>query len=169
MKSFQAFLHKLKKGIESVCTGLAILDLLVIVVVMNVAIFYRYFLRRPIAWSSELSTSLFFWLTYLGAVIAMLKQRLMGTDLLVKQFPAVVQKIVEYVKNGVIIVVFIMVANASWDMIGRVTALTPTLKLPQKFLHLAIFVGLVLMIIVKVIETIELIVSRETDCGKEAN
>ena len=61
----------LRRGLEYLCAGL----LLIIVAVVFSNVVGRYFLRAPIRWSDEVAQFLFLWLSYLGALAALMGGR----------------------------------------------------------------------------------------------
>jgi TRAP-type C4-dicarboxylate transport system permease small subunit len=64
-------LCKLNDIICNVLKAIVICLLITMSVFVFMQVVYRYILKQPIAWSEELTTYLFSWLAYLGAVIAL--------------------------------------------------------------------------------------------------
>lgn len=58
---------------------------MVILVFMNVV--FRYFLNSAIAWSEEIARFMLIWLSFLGAVLAFMKNDHLSLDILVKALP----------------------------------------------------------------------------------
>src|SRR5215207_4698639 len=61
----------LRRGLEYLCGGL----LLVIVAVVFSNVVGRYFFQAPLRWSDEVAQFLFLWLSYLGALAALMAGR----------------------------------------------------------------------------------------------
>jgi len=61
----------LRRGLEYLCAGL----LVVIVALVFSNVIGRYFLHAPLRWSDEVAQFLFFWLSYLGALAALMGGR----------------------------------------------------------------------------------------------
>ena len=61
----------LRRGLEYLCAGL----LLIIVAVVFSNVVGRYFLQAPLRWSDEVAQFLFLWLSYLGALAALMGGR----------------------------------------------------------------------------------------------
>jgi len=74
----------LRRGLEYLCAGL----LFVIVVIVFSNVIGRYFLHAPIRWSDEVSLFLFLWLSYLGALAALMAGRHYSFPALIDMFPA---------------------------------------------------------------------------------
>ncbi len=61
----------LRRGIEYLCAGL----LVTIIVIIFTNVVGRYFFKAPIRWSDEVAQFLFLWLSYLGALGALIAGR----------------------------------------------------------------------------------------------
>src|SRR5215211_4383948 len=61
----------LRRGLEYLCAGL----LFIVVAIVFTNVFGRYFFRTPLRWSDEVAQFLFLWLSYLGALAALMGGR----------------------------------------------------------------------------------------------
>src|SRR6186997_3467832 len=73
----------LRRGLEYLCAGL----LLIIVVIVFANVVGRYFLRAPLRWSDEVAQFLFLWLSYLGALAALMSGRHYSVPNLIDMLP----------------------------------------------------------------------------------
>jgi TRAP-type C4-dicarboxylate transport system permease small subunit len=89
--------------IEEVLVGAVFVS---IVVLIFSAAFFRVF-DKPIVWADDIAKFLFSWAAFLGADVAMRHSRLVGVDMLVKKFPAKIQKILQLFVFSVIIALLV--------------------------------------------------------------
>lgn len=83
----------INKSLEKICTAFVIgIELIVF---FNV--FFRYVLNNPLSWGEELVSILIFWITFLGAGLAVLQRKHMKMSLLELFLPESILKIIEHI------------------------------------------------------------------------
>ncbi|MBI2322688.1 MAG: TRAP transporter small permease [Chloroflexi bacterium] len=88
-------LRRVDRVVEPVCAA----TLCGIVVVLFVAVVFRYALNRPLGWPEEVARLGLVWLTFLGAYVAFRRAAHIRVDFLVKQMSARAQRRLTIVAN----------------------------------------------------------------------
>ncbi len=123
------------KILKFVCS--AIMGVMAILVVYQVVA--RYFFRAPSTFSEELMTYLFIWMSLLGGTYVYGKSEHMSMSFLYNKFPAKLQKVVDYLIQGIGFVfgAALLYGGAS---IVRLTMnqQTPALGVPMGYLYMVL-------------------------------
>jgi len=129
--------------IDVIC--MVILGILVTVVFLNVV--FRYVLELPLAWSAELAQILLVWLTFMGAVAAIRRNRHLKIEDLLNRLPPASRRIVYRVINVVVSVFFVLMI---WHGIGMTVTVagqtTDALRVSAAFFYATIPIGFLLML-----------------------
>ncbi|RMG84100.1 MAG: TRAP transporter small permease [Bacteroidetes bacterium] len=109
-----------------------------IVLLMLVAIFFRYVLNNSLFWSDEIIRYLFVWLTFLGAAVAFRENAHIRVTFFREKLPATPRKIVENLDQWLTLgfLIFLSVGGFYWvaDLRG---SFSPALGLPLNWLFYA--------------------------------
>jgi len=138
----------LYRGLELLCA--ALLTAIVLMVFANVA--GRYFLHAPLRWSDELAQYLFLWLSYLGALAALVKGRHYSVALLIEALPKSLSTIVKTLSHVIVIVILAVLIWYGWKMVDILKfQRTPALRMSVYYFYLALPItsGLMLLVVVK--------------------
>lgn len=117
----------------------------------------RYVFHRAFAWSEEIALFMFVWLVFLGAVLALLRGRHLGLDILINALPASARSYVLLLGN-------IMTAAALWLMVygGYKYYLTtapwpaPATHIPYGYVNAVLPFSALLMLVVLTKQTLDL-------------
>lgn len=114
--------------------------------------------NMPLNWAQDVALVAFAWMIFLGSDIAVRGPGLIGVNLFVKKFPAVIQKTLDILFKVVIIAFLgVLVVNGfTMTMDGWDREIT-TLGISYSWVTLAVPVGSLLMIISTVIRLVETI------------
>lgn len=88
-------IDKVARLTERLLNALMVLALVAMIALVFVNVVLRYGFNSGISVSVELSRFLFVWVTFLGAVVALLKQQHLSVTTLVEQLPAAVQQVLQ--------------------------------------------------------------------------
>ncbi len=134
------WLDWLEKGL----LGLSAVLLAVMAVVVNLQVLFRYVVRRPLTWATELSTLLLVLAVFSAAAVALRRGGFAAVTMVLERLPGRLRTLVE-VGGGLAVFAFLiagMVATTPLIQQARNTAaVTPTLGLPMDWLYLALQVG----------------------------
>jgi TRAP-type C4-dicarboxylate transport system permease small subunit len=141
LRSTAAVLDRLTKVIAA-----GLLSALLLVTIT--AVVYRYVLHSPLSWSVEVQTTLFVWLTFLGAAIAMAGHEHSGFTDLVTRMPRPIQ-IAVLVASAVAVTVFLLIIiRLGFAALPRLAGqTTPALGISVVVNYLALPVGMSLMLV----------------------
>ena len=141
----------LRRGLEYLCTGL----LLVIVALVFSNVVGRYFLHAPIRWSDEVVQFLFLWLSYLGALAALMGGRHYSFPNVINMLPANLRLAAKTVSD---LIVLAMLAILVWGGVVLVDLLhyqrSPAIDLPIYYVYAALPLVSFLMALVVVFQII---------------
>jgi len=141
----------LRRGLEYLCAGL----LLIIVALVFSNVVGRYFLHAPIRWSDEVAQFLFLWLSYLGALAALMGGRHYSFPNLINMLPANLRLAAKTVSD---LIVLAMLAILVWGGVVLVDLLhyqrSPAIDLPVYYVYAALPLVSFLMALVIVFQII---------------
>ena len=141
----------LRRGLEYLCAGL----LLVIVALVFSNVVGRYFLHAPIRWSDEVAQFLFLWLSYLGALAALMGGRHYSFPNVINMLPANLRLAAKTVSD---LIVLAMLAILVWGGVVLVDLLhhqrSPAIDLPIYYVYAALPLVSFLMALVIVFQII---------------
>lgn len=149
------FLFKIDYFLASVC-------FLVLVGITIMGVIMRYVVGQPFQWLEEVSTSLFVWMALMGASCAVRTGGHVSIDMVVDFFSPKARKVVDVF----VFVVFMIVLGCmiyygtliSIDYSGKVTAL---LKVPYRYINMAVPLGGLLMMISEVVVFVQKMTGKE--------
>jgi tripartite ATP-independent transporter DctM subunit len=146
-----ALLNLLNRGLMHAVGALAALLVLAEVGVLLASVIYRYALHDPLVWSDELASTLFIWLSMLGAVLALHKGEHMRLTAVVNRLPEGWRVWMETV-SALIVCVFValIIGPAMEHAREQMDITTPALEMPDGWRAAALPVGAVLMLIAAV-------------------
>jgi TRAP-type C4-dicarboxylate transport system permease small subunit len=140
-----------RRSVEYLCAGL----LVVIVAIVFANVVGRYFLRAPIRWSDEVAQFLFLWLSYLGALAALMGGRHYSVPNLIDMLPVMGRRAAKTLSD---LIVLAMLAVLVWYGIKLVDLLhhqrSPTIDLPVYYVYAALPLSSFLMLTTVVFQMI---------------
>lgn len=134
---------------EQLLNALMVLALVTMIVLVFVNVVLRYGFNSGISVSVELSRFLFVWVTFLGAVVALLKQQHLSVTTLVEQLPVCVQQVLQRLVTLAMLGCSLMLLVGSYKQtLLNWDNLSPISGIPVGVFYLAGLVAGVLMSIV---------------------
>jgi TRAP-type C4-dicarboxylate transport system permease small subunit len=128
--------------------GLGVTLLLVMFASVLIQIFFRYVLKSPLTWTEEASRYSFIWTVLLGAAFAVRRREHVVMDVLVKKFPAPLQKQISFFLNLMILISLIYLLPISWRFFWFMKNVSaPTMKISWGFLFFSAPLSVFLMTI----------------------
>ena len=158
------------KNLDAIVCGTT---LTLCVILVNVNVFFRYFLNSPIKWTDEVVTSLFVWTVFMGSAYAHRRHAHLGVDIVVNLLHGRKREIVEFIMDVLQILVLVLltyisaqyVCNLIWkrgiifqmkDGVftwGKMKIIyTETLRIPKWYTGIAVPIGFGLSLAYSVIE-----------------
>jgi TRAP-type C4-dicarboxylate transport system permease small subunit len=124
-----------RRGLEYLCAGL----LVIIVAVVFTNVVGRYFFRAPLRWSDEVAQFLFLWLSYLGALAALMGGRHYSFPNLIDMLPVKLRLAAKTISD---LLVLAMLAVLVWYGAILVDLLhhqhSPAIDLPVYYVYAAL-------------------------------
>jgi TRAP-type C4-dicarboxylate transport system permease small subunit len=131
------------------CAGLLIVVFVSLMVIdVNIGVFYRYVLNSALSWTEELSRYCMVWAAYLGMSLALRDKQHMGLSFIVEKFRLKVRGYSELVSRIIMMVFLIVVFRSSLNHLRVVKVQTsPSMEISMFWPYLAVTVGMGLMIL----------------------
>jgi len=109
-----------------------------ILVIILLAVFFRYVVNHSLFWSDEVVRYLFVWFTLLGAALVLRDRRHIRVEFFVEHMPDSLRRVVEIIGLVLILAfnVFLVIAGFSW-VYQTSGAYTPALGLPLNWIYYA--------------------------------
>ena len=124
--------------------------LAVIVIIVFGNVLSRYVLNVSLAWSEEVSRTLFIWMAFLGAITAYINNEHLGLDIVVKIFPKKITQLLIIIADIVVFFALAIVLKGGIDMTvdsfesGWVSSAVP---IPYGYIYLVVPISAALMLI----------------------
>jgi TRAP-type transport system small permease protein len=148
MQAKSAFISR---GLEYLCATL----LIVIVLVVFANVIGRYFLHAPLRWSDEVAQYMFLWLSYLGALAALIRGRHYSVPNLVQMLPRIPRTVVKTLSDLIVLVILLVLVWFGWQLVDRLSFQTSlTLGVPVYYAYIALPLTAALMAVVVCFQTI---------------
>lgn len=122
------------------------INMLLMLLVVIIQVFFRYVLKYPLGWTEEIAVLLFIWLTFLGAVVVLNDDKHMYVDLLIEKLPLNILKILKKI-NLVLTLLFIIIATYSGVLMIVLTihSKLAASRIPMLFYYLPVPLSMFLM------------------------
>lgn len=148
LEGFADKLAKITLFVIKVLTGILVITVLV-------GVFFRYVVRDSLSWTEELARYLMIWAALLAVSVGIKDKEHVGIQLLIKQFPPLITKIITFVVY-IITMVFLGVLTFKGYQVAdkAVTQLSLALNISMYWPLMSIPVSGVLAIVQQLIQTI---------------
>jgi len=141
----------LLRGLDRVLDAATLALLAILLAVVGGQVFARYVLNRSLVWSEELARYLFVYLVFLGAAMALARQRHIQVSVVVERLPPSLRRAVA-VAGELLLLGF--VGTVLWQSLRLMrlvwTVPTAALLVPWSFVYLGISLGMGAMLLVEV-------------------
>ena len=142
------FLAALNQGAMQVVAALAALLVVVETLVLLTGVFYRYAMHDPLIWSDELASTLFIWLSMLGAVLALDRGEHMRLTAIVNRLSEQWRTWFETVAALIVCLFVLMIIHPAIDHASeQMDITTPAMEIPDGLRAAALPVGAILMLL----------------------
>lgn len=146
MKNRKITLKKIFANLDAIITGVT-LSICVIIVNMNVLM--RYFLKKPIQGTEEIVTGLFVWTVFIGSAYAYRKHAHLGVDIIIDRLKGRTKLVVTWVIAILELAILVMLTTVSSQYVYHLLylrgslkiAVTDVLRLPQAYTGVAVPIG----------------------------
>lgn len=147
------------KNLEDIVAAVFI-SITTILVILNIIM--RYGLNSGLVWSEEVATGCFVWSVFIGAVAVFKHRGHVGVDLVVKRFPAVVQKAIRLITDLILVVLNGYMAYLSVLYIQTsYTKMTPVLGVSSAYISSSVLIAFILMTVYSIVFVYEDITGKK--------
>jgi TRAP-type transport system small permease protein len=142
MQARSAFVSR---WLEYLCAAL----LIIVVLIIFANVIARYFFHAPIRGSDEVSQYLFLWLSYLGALAALMRGLHYSFPNLVEMLPRIPREAVKTLSDLIVLFILLALVWFGWQLVNRLSFQTsPALGLPVYYAYIALPLTAALMALV---------------------
>jgi len=129
-------MDKFFSGLRKLESAILICLMAAFTVVGFMQVFFRVFLRSPLAWSEEACVLLFIWCMFWGAVMMADKNQHFRVDFFVNSFPQKLQTVMKYF-SWIMVALFslLMIVYGHRLMMANTVRVTPALRIPQMYVY----------------------------------
>lgn len=107
-----------------------------IIILTILQVFFRYVLKSPIMWGTEINIYIFIWVSFLGSIKALDEEIHMGLDIFSDSFPDKIKLVIKISTYIIILVLAIFLLKYSWDLvILSHNVKTPSLRFPRSYVY----------------------------------
>lgn len=137
-------LDKLDKATQWLTVGL--LGATTLIVFLQVI--FRYIIRRPLFWATELSTYMFIWFSFLGISVGVKRKAHFNVDFLVIHFPKKLRKAIELCMD-ILVIAFLAIAIIAGIklMVNTTGQCSPSMHIPMPYIYSVIPISCFSMIV----------------------
>jgi TRAP-type C4-dicarboxylate transport system permease small subunit len=147
----------------------AVLLLVLMVVVVSLGVFFRYFLNASLVWYDEFASYLLVWLTFYGAVVASHRKRHIGFEVVVDLFEPKTRRIFDFISECFVLSFQIVLFGYGWLLVrkmGDESAVSLTwVKMSWVYSVLPITGGL--MLLISLMRLVEIAFAMERERGDD--
>jgi len=131
------------------------------VIMVNVNVFTRYLLKKPVVGAEEIVTSLFVWTVFIGSAYAHRKHSHLGVDIIVNVLPGKSKDVVANVVFLIELVILIMVTVISGQYVYHLIfnaagkykpTVSDVLRIPKWYTAIAVPIGFGLSVIYSIVD-----------------
>ena len=142
-------LNKIIKVGDRICASLAVVLLAVLVISVSMGIVARYFFNSPFAWTEELVTLLFIWISFLAAAVAAARHKLVIVDFFIAKIPPSGRVLIGIMSDFLSMVFLAMIIIGSVILIPQMIHPSVALNIPKSIYYMAVFVSSLLIFLVQ--------------------
>ncbi|MFV0497418.1 MAG: TRAP transporter small permease [Candidatus Fimivivens sp.] len=129
-------MKKFFSGLRKTETVLAVTFMVAFTAVGFLQVFFRVFIKNPLAWSEELCRYLFVWSMFLGAVLVAANDEHFKVDFVVSLFPKSLQTMFRYVSYVFVAVFSVLLIKYGLNlMLANPTRITPALGIKAMYIY----------------------------------
>ncbi|RKW44736.1 MAG: TRAP transporter small permease [Lachnospiraceae bacterium] len=158
----------MKKVNEYLEEIILVILLICMTLILGLQIVSRYVFRNSLSWSEELVRYMFVWSTFIGVPYCIKKSTSIKVDQFRNSMPASVQKALSYIDKLIMLILFLIMAAFSCDIVASSFASgqsSAAIGIPSWLIQISVPIGSVLSIIRIIQNAIAL--SRESKQEKE--
>lgn len=170
MRQLMSFLRVLDGYFGKIAKAFTAIALCIQMIVVFIAVVFRYALNSPLTWSDELATYLLVIITFFGSYVALREKMLAKIDLLVDRLPRkprLVTRFIAYLMSLSLLIAIVCVGSqlAFSPVVMKQT--TPSMQLPMFWFFLIIPASAILMINHILIQAYDLFVEKGENSDEE--
>lgn len=139
--------------------------LVIMVIVLAIQVFSRKFLGTSFMWSEELARYCMIWMTFMGIGYGVKKHIHLEMTFVYEKFPPILKKSSQIFTNITVILFYSYSFSYCIDyVIYQHKIMSTGMKIPMSYIYSIVPIGIVIMVIRLIVDTIEII--RNKDFGK---
>ena len=154
------WLEKMSQIVQRVGGWLVVLIFVVVAVVVNLQVIFRYVINNPLSWSIELASYLMIYGVLFGGGLALIRSEYTNVEFVRRSTPLLVQWLFDLLTH-LLILCFLLVATVKTEELVRQARLTtiasPALDIPMEYVYRLYQIGLGFLAFFAVVKFIQII------------
>jgi len=142
-RAFDMLVLWLRRAMEA-CTIVLTLSFVVVVLM---AVYYRYVLNDSLVWTEEFIRFTLFWLVLIGSALVALENGHLRIEVIQRISPAPVARFLEMLARLGTIAFGLILAWQAYELFSRTTGTSPALRFPMRWVYAAMIFGGVAIVI----------------------
>lgn len=141
---------KVGDGLDKISKSLAQLSVFVMVIVVILGVFMRYFMKSPLIWSDELAKYALVYMTFIGAPVALRSKGLAAMELVIEKLPQNLRKVAQIIVYILEILLIGFLFYYSIDLLFQDSVknqISPGLQIPMTWVYFSLPFGIGLMLL----------------------
>lgn len=144
MGESKSFYQKFSDNLDKAARLFAQLSVFVMVIVVLMGVFMRYFIKNPLVWSDELAKYALVYMTFIGASVALKDKNLAAMDLVVTKLPERTKLIVQIIGYILEVALLAFLFYYSIDLLFQNSVrnqISPGLQIPMSWVYFSMPLG----------------------------
>lgn len=138
-----------------------------VIIITICAVFMRYVVNDPLAWSEEICLAGFAWFTFLGAGSAIRKRSVVSLDFFYELMPLKVKKIVKIITTVLCTIAYIFIVYYGFKILSTVKmTVTTALQISFATIYIAIPVGGIYSIMALIANLFDVLMDTDKDVSE---
>lgn len=158
-------IQKVGDFMEKIIRVMAAASLCAIAFLINLTVFYRYILKSPLTWSTEMPELLLVLTVLLAAAPAIRKNMFTKVEFFVSSLPGKIQKVISYFTALLILIFLTFCTIAPEELLLKATltrTITPALKIPMRLVYSIFRFGFIVILFFMLLSLLDTHLSKST-------
>jgi TRAP-type C4-dicarboxylate transport system permease small subunit len=154
---------KLGNILYKILNTIVIIQIIIITVAVNLGVLYRYILKNPLIWSFDLSTLLFAYSIFLGLILSIKEQALIGIDYFINKLSCKAKAKIKIINNVIILIISFYLTYQGIILTTKTGMQLTTFRISIRWLYISLPLGfgfLSLYLLTELKEQIRLLLLR---------
>ncbi|SDM34211.1 TRAP transporter small permease [Halarsenatibacter silvermanii] len=148
MEIIKNIYYKFRKTLKFLFRLLLAVNVIIIISIVNLQVFYRYVLSSSLPWVDELSRFVFIWIGFIGAAVAHEKDKHIGLVLLLNKLSKRSKRILQFINEIIIFIAVVVLMIYGYESAITARHTSPALHITMMWVYMCVPIAGVYLILV---------------------